>query len=423
MTHGLPTAAVVLSGSELLDGRVEDSNGPFVCADLSEHGVQVLCRLTVADDAVSLTAGLDYALACSPDILVVGGGLGTTHDDLTASCLADVLGVDLKEDGRALAMLEDSLRRVAERRQTTVAALLPQARRQALLPEGSRPLTPAGIAPGIAARRDVTRIFALPGVPHEFRTMWAAVAGELAYEGFFPTISVQVLRMVRCGELPVAAALATVAHDALEVGVTAGTGEVTVSLRYPRTMMALTQARSVTEALTRTLPVFSSDGRDVDHVVADALAARGETLAVAESCTGGELGGRITSLPGSSRYFRGGVICYANEVKVDVLGVPVATLHEYGAVSEPVAHAMATGVRALTSATYGVSITGVAGPEGGTPSKPVGTVYIGCSGPSGTRVVREQCFGDRAAVRRQATTAALHILREMLGAGEETGAA
>lgn len=341
MIAGLRRAAIVLSGNELLDGRVRDLNGSALSADLSARGVKVTGMMVVADETDLLSATLHHALAAAPDLLIVGGGLGATHDDLTAECLAEVLGVELDENPEALAMLERSLAGIAARRGTTVAALMPAARRQALLPRGAAPLAPAGVAPGISARRGATRIFAFPGVPWEFRAMWDEVVAGLEAEGFFPPVASRVLRIVGSGEPPVAAALAGVAHGLLEVGITVGTGEVTVKLRYPPSAAAAAQADGVVAALQAAVTVFSSDGRTIDDMIADALVARGETLAVAESCTGGLLAGRITTRPGSSEYFLGGVISYANAVKEAVLGVPAGALAQYGAVSEEVAALMA----------------------------------------------------------------------------------
>lgn len=417
MSTELRTAAVVLSGSELLDGRVRDEDGAFVSADLSERGVRVTSVVMVADDRERLSAALKWSLAASPDLLVIGGGLGTTHDDLTAQCLAEVLGVELEEDAVALAMLSDSLRAVAERRGTTVAELLPAGRRQALLPRTTTPLPPVGVAPGIKARSGKTRIFALPGVPYEFRAMWRNVARELAAEGFFPQVVSRLVRIVGCGELPVAAALRSERSDLLETGVTVDGGEVTVKLRYRPTVAAARQAAAVIAALRRSVPVFSTDGRTVDDIVADALVARGGTLAVAESCTGGSLGGRITARPGSSAYFRGGVISYSDDVKEQLLGVSGADLRRCGAVSAEVAAAMAAGARVRCGARYGLAVTGIAGPGGATPEKPVGLVYIACSGPYDTSVVRERFPGDRAEVRAHGTTRSLHLLREYLKVG------
>jgi nicotinamide-nucleotide amidase len=318
-------------------------------------------------------------------------------------------------------MLEVSLSGVAARRGVSVRDLVPQARRQARLPVGGTPLPPAGVAPGIAARRGRTRIFAFPGVPHEFRAMWRQVAAELAGEGFFPDVVARVVRIFGSGEPSVAAVLETVSRDLLETGITVGGGEVTVKLRHLSTAPAAAQADALVAALEKALPVFSTDGRTIDDMIADLLCVGGESLAVAESCTGGALGGRITGRPGSSAYFRGGVIGYADEIKHVVLGVSSDDLQRHGAVSSEVAAAMAEGVRRVCRATYGLSVTGVAGPDGDGSEKPVGLVYVGCSGPRGTRVCREQFPGDRAAVRGHAATRALHLLREDIASGPPSG--
>ena len=414
MSDALPRAAVVLSGNELLDGRTRDTNGAFVSADLSARGVKVTSVLTVADDEERLTAALAYSLAAAPDLLIVGGGLGTTHDDLTAACLARVLGVDLDEDPTALGMVEERVRWVAERRRLDFDELLPLARRQALLPAGSTPVPPAGVAPGIAARRGATRIFAYPGVPHEFEAMWLSTAETLEAEGFFPDVAVRIVRIFGVGELQVAPLLAAAPHDLLETGINVGRGEVTVRLRYRRGAPAAAQAAALVAALEAGAPVFSSDGRTIDDLVADGLRKRGLTLAVAESCTGGLLGARLTERPGSSDYFLGGVISYANTVKMALLDVPAGMLAQYGAVSEEVAGAMAEGARAATGADCALAVSGVAGPDGGTPDRPVGLVFVACSGPRLTQVVRGLYPGDRASVRDYSVSAALHLLRREL---------
>jgi nicotinamide-nucleotide amidase len=414
VSGALPRAAVVISGNELLDGRTHDTNGAFVSADLSARGVKVTSVLTVADDEERLTAALQYSLAAEPDLLVIGGGLGTTHDDLTAACLARALGMSLAEDATALAMVEERVRWVAERRHLDFNELFPLARRQALLPAGSTPLSPAGVAPGIAARRGPTRIYAYPGVPHEFEAMWRATAERLQAEEFFPEVAVRIVRIFGVGELQVAPLLDADAHDLLETGINVGRGEVTVRLRYRRGAAAEAQATALVAALTAGAPVFSSDGRSVDDLVADALRAGGLTVAVAESCTGGLLGARLSERPGSSDYFLGGVISYANEIKMELLGVPAGMLAQHGAVSEEVAGAMAEGARAGTGADYALAVSGVAGPDGGTADKPVGLVYVACSGPRRTKVVRGLYPGDRASVRDYSVSAALHLLRREL---------
>jgi len=410
----LPTAAVVLSGNELLDGRTRDTNGQFASADLSARGCKVTSVLAVTDDAERLAAALEFSLAAEPDILVVGGGLGTTHDDLTAACLARVLGVGLVEHLEALAMVEERVRLVAERRHLVFDDVFSQARRQALLPAGAGVVPPAGVAPGIAARSGKTRIFAFPGVPYEFETMWAAVAAGLAAAGVFPDVVVRVVRIFGAGELQVAPLLEGVPRERLETGINVGGGEVAVRLRFARDEASALQAEEVVRALRAGAPVFSVDGRTIDDIVADTLRARGLTVAVAESCTGGLLGARLTERPGSSDYVLGGVISYADAVKTGLLAVPARTLSRYGAVSEEVAGAMAAGARAATGADCGLAITGVAGPDGGTPEKPVGLVYVACAVEGATRVVRGSFPGDRATVREFSTTAALHLLRKTL---------
>jgi nicotinamide-nucleotide amidase len=414
MPPGAPRAAVVLSGNELLDGRTRDANGVFVCDELSRRGVKVMELLTVADDAERLVAALRHALAGAPDLLVVGGGLGTTHDDLTAECLAEVLGVPLAEDPDALAYVEASARAVARRRHLDFDEMFALARRQARLPAGSTPVPPAGVAPGIAARSGATRIFAYPGVPYEFQQMWLATAAELDDQDFFPDVVVRMVRVFGVGELQVGPILDRLPHDLLELGINVGGGEVAVRIRHRRHAAAEGQAGALVEALEAGVPVYSTDGRTVDDVVAEQLRSRRLTLAVAESCTGGLLGARITSRPGSSDYFLGGIISYADRAKQDLLGVPAGTLARYGAVSREVAVIMAEGARAALGADYALSITGVAGPDGGTAAKPVGLVYVACAGPGGTSV-REGSFpGDRESVRTFSATAALHLLRAVL---------
>ena len=404
------TAAVVLSGNELLDGRTADSNGAFAATDLSDRGVKVTSVLTVADDPDRLGAALRFSLDAEPDVLVVGGGLGTTHDDLTAASLAEVLGVPLVEHPDALVMVEERVRSVARRRQVSFDELFPLARRQALLPRGAVPVVPAGLAPGISARSGATRIYAFPGVPYEFEAMWLETARRLQDDGLFPRVVTRLVRVFGVGELQVGPVLDAAPHDLLETGINVGGGEVTVKLRHPAVPEAQRQADDLVAALQASVPVYSADGRTVDDLVADALRSEGATLAVAESCTGGMLGARVTRRPGSSDYFAGGVISYSDDVKAGVLGVPRRLLETHGAVSDEVAAAMADGVRRLTGATYALAVTGVAGPDGGTPQKPVGLVHVACAGPSRTRSTRNSFPGDRETVRLFSATRALHLL-------------
>jgi nicotinamide-nucleotide amidase len=283
--------------------------------------------------------------------------------------------------------------------------------RQALLPQGARAIAPAGVAPGFVLRHGATSIVALPGVPWEVVAMWPAVLETLAADaGVAPPRTLSV-RLYGWGEVQVAALLRNASTDRLRVAITASTGEVTVTIGHRVDDPAATAQADALVAALADGPVFSSDGRTVDQLVADLLRSRGATVATAESCTGGLLGGRLTELPGSSDYVLGGAVTYADAAKRELLGVSAELLLEHGAVSEPVARAMAEGARARLGATYALSTTGVAGPGGGSPGKPVGLVFIGCATPDGTVVRRHEFPGDRDTVRAWSVVAALHLLR------------
>jgi nicotinamide-nucleotide amidase len=244
--------------------------------------------------------------------------------------------------------------------------------------------------------------------------MWAWVRDDLSAADVFGGVVSRVLRVYGVGELQVGAVVDAVPRALVDVAINVGGGEVAVRLRHERTPSAQAQADALVAALEGALSVFSRDGRTVDQIVAQGLRSRRATVAVAESCTGGLLGGRLTALPGSSDYFLGGVTAYADSVKVSALGVDPALLELHGAVSDEVAEAMAEGARRVGGATYGLSTTGVAGPDGGTADKPVGRVHLACASPEGYRTARE-CFpGDRHDVRAWAVVRALHLLRETL---------
>ena len=412
-----PRAAILLTGSELLDGRTVDLNGRLFGESLSARGVRVTHLLAAPDDDAVLDGDLRFLLAAAPDLLVISGGLGTTHDDLTAAAVARATGRPLAEDVAARDFVLAASRRVAERRGLSLDGILEHTLRQAQLPAGARALAPAGVAPGFALEHQDTLIVALPGVPGEVRVMWPAVVDGLDAQGFFPAFVTRRLRVYGVGEIGVAPVIDGAEADALEVAITAGRGEVAVQMRHDATdKRACRQADHLATELCAATPVFSPDGRTIDEIVSDLLRGRGDSVAVAESCTGGALGARITERPGSSDYFAGGVISYADQVKIDLIQVPAGMLARSGAVSEEVAAAMAEGARAATRTEYGLGITGIAGPDGGSADKPVGLVYVALAGGEGTTVERHLFPGDRQMVRQWATTAALHLLRARLEA-------
>jgi len=393
---------------------VRDSNGAYLASSLATAGLVVSHILFAPDDFDTLVGDLRFLLEDEPEVLVVSGGLGTTHDDMTAAAIAAAVGKSLRRQPTAVRFVEQRLRETARRRGLDAAALREQALRQARLPVGSRALPPAGLAPGFALRHGRTRLYAFPGVPTELSEMWPPVLEEILAADIVPPRGRRLLRLYGVGEMELVPLLARRVTDLLDVSVTAADGEITVALTYPRTNAAQAQADALVLALEAALPVFSSYGQTVDELIADALRSRGQTVAVAESCTGGLLGGRFTEMAGSSDYFLGGVIAYANSVKEAALGVPSDVLASQGAVSEPVAAAMARGARAATGASFALSTTGIAGPGGATPTKPVGLVYIACAAETGVTVRRHEFPGNRQAVRQRAVVAALHLLRETL---------
>jgi len=409
------TAAVLLTGSELLDGRTRDRNGHYLGGALSQRGFSVSHVLFSPDDPDGLRHDLRYLLDERPAVLVISGGLGTTHDDLTAETVAAVTARPLTDDPEAMRMVTAATRRVATRRGLSLDELLPEMARQARLPAGSRAIAPAGVAPGFVTRFDDTALVALPGVPWEVEAMWPAVLEELAAEAGVEAPCTLSLRFYGWGEVQVAALLRDCATDRLRVAITASHGEVVVTAGYERgDAAAARQADALATTLSSEGPVFSRDGRSVDRIVADLLRGAGATVATAESCTGGLLGGRLTELPGSSDYMLGGLVVYSNAAKRALLGVPDELLETHGAVSAPVAQSMAEGARAALGASWALSVTGIAGPDGGTPDKPVGLVYIGCAGAGETVVRRHEFPGDRATVRAWSVASALHLLRRSL---------
>jgi nicotinamide-nucleotide amidase len=415
-TTAPPSAAVILTGAELLDGRLADANGVFLAAELTRAGFRVDAVVVSPDDRATIVAHVRHVLARGARVVGTSGGLGTTHDDVTMEAVGEALGRSLEEDPEAWVMVQERLQLIAERRHLEVSTMLEPARRQALLPHGARTIPPAGLAPGAIADADEATIVVLPGPPPELKAMWPTALVHLRERWKPSPPQITVLRIYGVGEMQVQPLLEPFTTDrSLDVAITASLGEITV--RVAAWNEAGRQlAASLREALTAALRVFSADGRTVDELLAEQLRDRGATVAAAESCTGGLLGGRFTSLAGSSDYYLGGVVSYANSVKRDLLGVPAALLDTVGAVSAEVAAAMAQGVRRLTGATYGLSVTGIAGPGGGTPAKPVGLVYLACADDAGV-VTREQMFpGDRDAVRRWAVVAALHLLRRRLEA-------
>lgn len=409
-TPGLtrPRAAIVVTGSELVRGDRPDRNGPWLAQALLARGVEP-ARLTVVGDApAELEAALREGLA--HDLLVCSGGLGPTHDDRTVELLARAAGLELR--------LDEALAAEIERRSRT--AWRPGIRKQATLPAGAVVAGIAGTAPAFVVSAAACVAIVLPGPPGELRALWpAALETEpvRAVLGRAAPRSRRVLRFYGVGEPAVAAALAAAGGegDGVEATVCARDFEVHVDLLVEpgAEPQAAERERALAAALGPAL--FSRSDAPVEALVLEACRARGLALATAESCTGGLVAGRLTSVPGSSDVFVGGIVAYADAVKTAELGVPAALLRTRGAVSPETAAAMAAGARTRLRADVGVAVTGIAGPGGGTPEKPVGLVYLHASGPGGAeRAASLRHPGDRETVRARATAAALHLCRTLV---------
>lgn len=400
----------------MVRGRIAERNAGPLSASLDRLGFALAGVTIVGDDAAVIAEAVGARLRAGVDLIVVSGGLGPTHDDVTMAAVARAARRALAVHPEALAMVGRASTAIPVSRRAGELVR----RKQASLPAGAVPLAPAGTAPGCLLEHEGAVIVVLPGPPWELRVMWERAIAEQAplraLVGRAAAPPERVLRLHAVSESRLVELLegpGAPPREGLEVGICARDGELEVTLRGdPGRAAALEEAiaAGVGPAL------YVRDGRTLDRVVADALIARGETVAVAESCTGGGLGHRLTALPGSSAYVLGGVIAYANEVKTGVLGVDPEIIARDGAVSDPCARAMACGVRRLTGADWGVSITGVAGPGGGTERSPVGRVHIGVAGPDAVEATAFDLRGDRGQVRERSVAAALHLLRLALTA-------
>lgn len=412
---------VVTIGDELLLGYTIDTNAAFIARALAVEGVEIDRRSTVGDTAPAIAAAVREALDRTGGVITTGG-LGPTSDDLTKPSIAALFGRAMVLDEEHLAWMEERFARVFQR------PMAASNRQQAMLPVGARKLrNNHGSAPGIWLEDDRGRWVAmLPGVPRELRGMLADTLLPLIRErsgAARHVVRSRTLRTTGVGESFIADRVATLPD---------GVGDVDVAYlpNAEGTDLRLTVRGAAPEDADRRLAdsaarlhtvlddaIYGEDEADLAAVVLDLCRARSSTIAVAESCTGGLLGARLTAIPGSSDVVLGGVIAYANAVKTALLGVPDAMLREHGAVSEPVARAMASGAREATGARIGLAITGVAGPAGGTEEKPVGTVWIATDVDGEIEARRTRLIGDRGEVRQRATQAILEMLRRRLAPG------
>ena len=411
-------AEIIAVGSELLTPSRMDTNSLYLTEQLNQLGVEVIFKSVVGDDLKRLVEAAQHAMFRS-EIVIFSGGLGPTEDDLTREAVAEALGVALHRD-------EDVLDAIERRFAARGWKMSPNNAKQADVLEGATVLPNAnGTAPGLwlSGKFDGRERIAilLPGPPHELKALFEAECRERLRaklpEAFIAT---RVLKVAMLGESHVDARVAPIYKRFTDVQTTilAGPGEIQLHFKSRAPSLEAAQARvdEAADAVEEELDdaVYSRNGESLEQIVGYWLQMRNATVAVAESCTGGLLAERITSVGGSSRYFTGGAVVYSNALKTEFAGVPADMIERYGAVSREVAAALAEGIRYRCETTLGVGITGVAGPAGGSPEKPVGLVFHALASASGTEVIERNFPGDRKRIRWFASTLALDMLRKKL---------
>ncbi len=419
-----PRAAIVVTGSELVRGERSDRNGPFLAAEALRHGLEPARITIVGDNPAELEAVLREAL--DAEACLVSGGLGPTHDDRTVELLARAAGLELVVDEELEQEIGAISRSVAERLRRPYADFEPGVRKQATRPAPATSIGLAGTAPGLVLRAPSgCVVVVLPGPPAELQRLWPkALASEEMQELLARTRPPgrRVLRLFGVSESAVARALEEAGGDGDGVEATICAREFEIHVDLVVEPGADERADELEAALIEPLAnwIFARDERRIEDHVLGLARAQGLKLAVAESCTGGLIAARLTDVPGSSENFVGGIVAYANEVKTATLDVPEELLEEHGAVSAEVAEAMAEGARRRLDADVAVSVTGVAGPGGGSEGKPVGRVHIHASGPEGSLARQLDIPGEREQIRERATVTALHLLRMLLEDGTKS---
>jgi nicotinamide-nucleotide amidase len=430
-------AAIVVTGTEVLGGRVRDRNGPWLADRLLELGVDLAHVTIVGDRPEDMLAALESGSAQGVQLIVTSGGLGPTADDMTAAVVGEFCGRAMVLDEALEERIAEILRPMRSRWPNLSEEMIRSSnRKQALVPEGATVLEPVGTAPGLvvapADGRSGPTVVVLPGPPRELQPMWASAVATEAFQRAVVGRTVYEQRTLRLYGLPesqIAETLRVAESSGVDLGLIEVTtcmhrAEIEVVTRYEPENAPVYEAFEAVVRERHRDALYSDDGTEVDDQVASLLLSRALTVAVAESCTGGLVAARLTDRPGSSAYVLGGVVAYSNEVKESAVGVPHATLVEFGAVSRETAAALADGARERLGADIGIGVTGIAGPGGGTEEKPVGLVWVAVSSREGARIVRRSLVpGGRADIRDRSTTLALHLLRRLLlGESDSEGA-
>lgn len=419
-------AGIVVTGTEVLTGRVSDRNGPWLAERLRERGVDLAYTSIVGDRPEDMLAALRFMAERELDVVLTSGGLGPTADDLTAEVVGDFQGREMLLDEqlaeRITAIVEPLMKRWPN---LDMEAIHTGTRKQATIPMGATVLEPVGTAPGLVvpprAPGGGPTVVVLPGPPRELQPMWAQALETEALRVALKdatTYCQGMLRMFGIPESEIAETLRVaererVALDRLEITTCLKRGEIEVVTRYEPDAEDAYGAFVEIVKRRHADTLFSLDGSSVDEQVATLLS--GHTIATAESCTGGLLAARLTDLPGASAYVQGGIVAYADQAKIAQVGVDPELIERHGAVSAEVAEALADGARARLAADLGVGVTGVAGPGGGSEEKPVGLVWLSVAAPDRVRMTRSVNLpGGRSDIRERATTVAMHMIRRVL---------
>jgi nicotinamide-nucleotide amidase len=410
-------AAIVASGSELVRGDRFDRDGPYLASSLLGLGFTPARITVVGDDPAELAAVLREGL--THDLLVVSGGLGPTHDDRTVELLAQAAGVGLHVEEPLREAIEERSRAIADRLKRPYADFVEGIVKQATLPDGAWWVGIAGTAPAVLLETGASVAVALPGPPNELRQLWPRVLETEPLQRLVARLRPperRALRFFGVSESAIARSLASAGGDGAGVDVTICARDFELHVDLFVQDGADARADEIERQLLADAGrfLFSRDDTATAELVLRLLRNRGLTLATAESCTGGLVGGRLTEIPGSSDVYVGGAVAYSNDVKERTLGVPAETLAAHGAVSAETASAMAQGARDAFGADVAVAVTGIAGPDGGTPEKPVGLVHIAAVGPMGECDVRLDFPGDRRTIRARAVTSAIHLVRRLV---------
>jgi len=418
-------AGVLITGTEVLSGIIADRNGPWLSERLREIGVDAAQIVIVGDRRSDMLAALRFMAAEGLDVIVTSGGLGPTADDLTAEIVGQFCRREMVLDTALEARIGEILAPMLKR----WPGLDPEAirhsnRKQAVIPQGATVIDPVGTAPGLVvtpARGDGPTVVVLPGPPRELHPMWAAALLTEAFRAATAgatTYRTRILRLFGIPESAIADTLRAASEagidlDSLEVTTCLRRGEIEIATRYEPAVEHVYDAFADFVRRRHADSLFSEDGSTIDEQVAALLGGR--TIAVAESCTGGLMAARLTDRPGSSAYFKGGLVVYSNDAKVALAGIDPDLIERHGAVSTEVAEALADGAIERLDATIGVGITGIAGPGGATAGKPVGLVCFSVHERGGEGITRSVNLpGGRVDVRDRATVVAMHLLRRLL---------